>query len=441
MVAPVDIAPLVYARVVFGTLMAVEVVRFFMSGWIRSYYIEPTFLFTYPGFDWVRPLPGPAMYAVFVALGALGLLVAAGACFRLAATLLAVGWTYVFLLDQTHYLNHLYLICLFGFLLALVPAAGAGSVDARRAGLARETAPAWTLWLLRGQLAIVYVYGGIAKLDADWLSGRVAGSFLAGCALTQPVAGSELARGLLAHGGLLFDLLIVAALLWRRTRWFAVAAAAAFHLTNSVLFEIGIFPWLMLGLTPLFLPPACSRALLARAGVLAREPPPPPSVTSSPAPLLAVALAAYAGVQLLLPLRHWAYPGQVNWTEEGHLFSWHMKLRIKAGAACFLVVDRRTGESHVVDPAAHLSPRQVRKMATRPAMIHQFARELARRAAAEGRPSAVYVNAHVSLNGRPARPIIRTDVDLGAVEWTLGPADWIVPFAEEPFQAHGLAGK
>src|ERR1041384_7199163 len=56
-------------------------------------------------------------------------------------------------------------------------------------------------------------------------------------------------------GGLLIDLLVVPLLLWRRTRVFAFAAAVLFNLINAVIFEIGIFPWLMLGALLIFFPP------------------------------------------------------------------------------------------------------------------------------------------------------------------------------------------
>src|SRR5678816_587106 len=56
-------------------------------------------------------------------------------------------------------------------------------------------------------------------------------------------------------GGLLIDLLVVPLLLWRRTRLFAFIAAVLFNLINAVIFEIGIFPWLMLGALLIFFPP------------------------------------------------------------------------------------------------------------------------------------------------------------------------------------------
>lgn len=449
--ARVDVAPLVWARVVFGLLMAVEIARYFAHGWIRQYYIEPTFHFTYPGFDWVRPMPAAGMYALFGGLGIASALVAVGLFHRWAALFFAVGFSYVFLLDQTHYLNHAYLICLFSFLMACVPAASAGSLDARRAGRSGETAPAWARWLLGAQIAVVYVYGGIAKLDGDWLSGAPAESLLEGWDVMTLLGRSAAGRLAFVWAGLLFDLLIVPALLWRRTRLAATLAAAAFHLTNARLFQIGIFPWMMLALTPLFYPAAWTRRALSRlrilapaapaeeparvadeapveasarepAGATAREP------AEAPRPWILAALGVYLAWQLLFPLRHWLYPGQVNWTEEGHDFSWHMKLRVKRGEVRFVAHDPDTGESWDIDPRAHVTARQLRVMAMRPEMIRQLANELRRRNIASGHPNVqIHALALVSLNGRPRRLLVDPAVDLGRVRHTWAPASWIMP--------------
>ena len=116
--APVDIAPLVLARIAFGVLMVIEVIQYFVNDWIGRCYIEPSFLFAYPGFGWVHPLPGAGMYWLFGALGVLAAMIAVGRFHRIAALLFAIGITWVFVLDQTHYLNHMYLICLFALQLA-----------------------------------------------------------------------------------------------------------------------------------------------------------------------------------------------------------------------------------------------------------------------------------------------------------------------------------
>lgn len=433
---PVDIAPLVYARIVFGVVMLVEVCRFASYGWIRRYYVEPTFTFSYPGFGWVKPLPGPGMYVVFAVLGGTAVMIALGLFYRVAVTVFAVAITYVFLLDQTHYLNHMYLICLLAALLAVVPAASAASIDARWKRTSVQTVPAWCVWLLCGQIAVVYVFGGIAKLDGDWLSGVPAGMFLDNIELTESLARSELGRKAFAISGLLFDLLIVPALLWRRTRLLATVAALAFHLSNFKLFQIGIFPWLMLALTPMFWPPAWTRRLLAFLRLLPREirpEPPAPPVTARP--WVIRGLAAYAAFQLFMPLRHWLYPGEVNWTEEGHNFSWHMKLRVKSGTTRFVARDKATGATKKIAPSLYLTRRQAKKMATRPEMIRQFAHEIARRLQEEGwNDVEVRAIASARLNGRPMQSLIDPEVDLAARSFSLLSADWIVPFERVPLE-------
>src|SRR5207342_1729744 len=86
----------------------------------------------------------------------------------------------VFLLEEARYLNHFYLLCLISFLLVFLPAHRAFSVDAQlKPKLRSRVAPAWTLWLMRFQVGVVYFFGGIAKLNGDWLRGVPLDAWLA----------------------------------------------------------------------------------------------------------------------------------------------------------------------------------------------------------------------------------------------------------------------
>ncbi len=60
-------------------------------------------------------------------------------------------------------------------------------------------------------------------------------------------------------------------------------------------------------------------------------------------------LVTWFAVQCLVPLRHLLYLGNVSWTEEGHRFAWHMKLRDKQGRADFVAVDPTTGRETPID--------------------------------------------------------------------------------------------
>jgi len=250
---PVDAASLAVFRIAFGALMLWEVWKYFANGWIARYYVDPTFHFTYFGFEWVRPWPGSWMYVHFAILGVLAGCIALGTLYRLATMLFFLAFSYTFLLEQARYLNHLYLVCLISFLMIFVPAHRALSIDARFAPhIESAVVPAWVVWVLRFQIAVLYVYGGIAKLNGDWLLGEPVRTWLAQRS-DQSVLGSWLTQEwlvyALCYGGLLFDLLIVPLLLWRRTRTVALVAALAFHLMNAYLFTIGIFPWLMIAAT------------------------------------------------------------------------------------------------------------------------------------------------------------------------------------------------
>ena len=59
---------------------------------------------------------------------------------------------------------------------------------------------------------------------------------------------------------------------------------------------------------------------------------------------LGVALALLALAQIAMPLRHWAYPGNVRWKEEGYRFAWRVMLTEKTEHVRFCVTDTETGE-------------------------------------------------------------------------------------------------
>ena len=423
-----------------------EVFRYFSHGWISRYYIEPQIFFTYTGFGWITPWPGAGMYLHFVGLGVFAVGILVGFYYRVAASLFFLGFTYVFLLDQARYLNHFYLIILFSFLLIFLPAARAFSIDARlNPSLRAETAPGWTLWLLRAQIGIAYFFGGVAKLNSDWLRGEPMRMWLAR-RTDFPVIGQFFREEGVVYGfivgGLLLDLLIVPLLLWRRTRLVAFLAAVAFHLLNAQLFSIGIFPWFMLLATVIFFPPDLPRRSLNFFRRRTHQPPltggpkdAPPASTFATAPgrdrMIAVLVAGYVGVQLLVPLRHFLYPGDVNWTEEGHRFSWHMKLRDKDAEAVFFVLDRKSGKTWTVEPARLLKSHQRDKMAAFPDMILQLSHFIADEMRRGGYPD-VEVRARVtaSVNGRTPQLLVDPTVDLSRERRTLLSARWILPLTE-----------
>jgi vitamin K-dependent gamma-carboxylase len=433
---PEDPAGLAVFRFAFGILMVIEALRYLASGWVRAYYFDVAYLFKYMGFEWVQPLPYPAMIGLFCVLVVAGLAMALGIFYRAATLVLLLGYLYVFLLDATHYLNHIYLLLLLLFLLLFLPADRALSLAARRRpARARREVPTWVRALLVGQISMVYVFGGIAKLNPDWVAGRPIRQWMV-LALRQAPWRAEIITApwfseIIVWGGIAFDLGIVPLLLWRRTRALAVVASLGFHLTNAYLFSIGVFPWAMLIATTLFFDPSWPRRLpwlgprlgeaIDRGSEL--------HGAASLRPIVAWGLTVWFTVQLFLPLRHHLYPGDVAWTEEGHYFAWRMKLRSKSGTVRFRLTDPETGEQWVVHPREELNRRQASKMAAKPDLVLQYAHHLARRHAQErGRPVEVRADVSVALNYHPKRRLIDPDVDLAKVRPSLAPSDWILRY-------------
>jgi vitamin K-dependent gamma-carboxylase len=447
--APVDGAWLVALRVLYGAILSASMWRFVAYGWIDRFFVEPSFHFKYWGLGWVGVLPGPLMHALFWALGVLALCVALGLCFRLCAFSFVLGFGYLQAIDVTTYLNHYYLALLLGSLLTLSPAGRFGSVDAwwrrRRARAGREpmfVATAW-LYLLRFQVAVVYVCAGLAKLDQDWLvSAQPLGIWLASLE-DKPLLGYVLrqpwAPFVFSWAGFLFDSSIVLWLSLRRTRPYAYVLLLVFHVLTAALFPIGMFPVIMSVAALVFFEPSWPRALAAHLrrkrdasspGANANALAAAPRVRVSRVVLgLAV---AYCLLQALLPLRFLLYPGNVRWHEQGMRFAWRVMVREKNASVTFRVTSAN-GRAYEVSPARYLTPLQEREMAGQPDLILQLAHHLRDDFAQKGLGSvAVYADVWCSLNGRRARRLIDPGVDLAAIDPGLERAAWILPAPSEP---------
>jgi hypothetical protein len=207
---------------------------------------------------------------------------------------------------------------------------------------------------------------------------------------------------------------------WHKTRKLAFAVAVVFHALTAELFPIGMFPWIMLAGATLFFAPEWPRRWLGAAR----------DTAAAGAPLGRVGLAAlavYAFVQLVVPLRHFAYPGNTLWTEEGFRFSWRVMLIEKTGQCEFTVVDRQNRRI-LVTPRDYLTYVQARMTCTQPDMIlalaHIIADDFARRRRGDVR---VFADAQVAWNGRAHAPLVDPRVDLAHEADGLAPKRWILP--------------
>ena len=331
-----------------------------------------------------------------------------------------------------------YFISLAGLLICILPTHCAWSLDARRLR-SDGVVPRWTVWALRSQVAVLYAFAGLAKLNPDWLLNAAPLSIWlpqhAGLPLIGPLLDELWVAYALSWAGAAFDLSVVAWLLWGRSRPIAFVVLIVFHLLTGQLFMIGVFPWMMIAAALIFFAPDWPRRLQRLRPAKLRERPKPPEPralaergqpTRRVRALVLIGLVAFA-VQVVVPRRHQLYPGSVRWNEEGYRFSWRVLLTEKVGSVEYRVTDSSDGRTWLVDPATYLSALQAERMTTQPDLILATAQIIRDDYAAQGRDVEVRADAFVAVNGRPYARLIDPEVDLARERQGVGAKRWILP--------------
>ncbi len=429
----IDNAQLVVFRIFYGLLICAESFGAIATGWVRRTLIEPKFTFSFIGFEWLQPLPGNGMYVYFVIMGLLGIMITLGYKYRFSAFSFAFMWAGVYLMQKTSYNNHYYLLMLLAFIMAMFPANKDISLDSRlNPELRSNTMPNFIRWIIILQLFIVYTYASVAKLYGDWLDFSII-EILMKSKKDYYLIGDFLqlkwVHKIIGFFGILFDLLVVPALLWKPTRKLAFILSIFFHLFNSIVFQIGIFPYLSLAFIVFFFDPQTIRNVF-----LKKKTPDVSDDFKEPkhSKLIVGVLLTYFIVQLLLPLRHHTFPDDVLWTEEGHRLSWRMMLRSRSGSIRFKVVNKADGSSQYVKLNDHLTKKQKRKVACYPDFAWQFAQYLKKEHAKKGEDVQVFAINKVSVNQNRFSEFIDPNVDLASVPWKhFSHNEWIRPSQSE----------
>jgi vitamin K-dependent gamma-carboxylase len=301
--------------------------------------------------------------------------------------------------------------------------------------LQSDVTDAWVLYAVRFHVGITYFFGGLAKLVPDWMLGEPMRSMLLTKADT-PVVGeffkSDYAGLLFSWGGILLDLLIVPLLLCRRTRPFAFLAGLLFHLSNSVLFTIHIFPWFMIIATTIFFEPDWPRRFLGGKSLdLPLTQPIFWKQLGSWKKVGIVLAVLYVTFHVTWPFRYRTFEGDSSWTEQGHFFSWRMMLRGKTGGVRFFITDREMQRTFIPDLREFLSIDQVGKFPKNPEWTLQLAQHLASQYEVEtGRRPEVRALVLLSMNGRKPQLLIDPNVDLVPLKRGQRSRPWVLPNRE-----------
>lgn len=426
-------APLVVFRILFGLMMAFSTIRFISMGWVRDFYIMPKVFFPFEGFYWLKPLPGDLMYWVFGLMIVSTLFIMLGLFYRTSAILFFISFTYVELLDKSNYLNHYYFVSLMAFILIFLPANKRFSLDSYFGRVEEnKTTNNYVLWFIKGQLAIVYIFAGIAKLNTDWLVHALPLKIWLPAHSHLPFIGDllnyEWVAYLFSWFGAVYDLFIVFFLLNTRTRPYAYFFVIVFHVLTRILFPIGMFPYIMIVSTLIFFSENFHENILKKLSLFFKSNKEKNVLSTKPASkFFAIFFILYFTLQLLIPFRYLLYKGNLYWTEQGYRFSWRVMLMEKAGTAFFYVTDTSSKKKIDVNNRDFLTMNQEKMMATQPDMLVQYAHFLKKHFEEKGfKHIQVYADVYVNLNGRGSKQFIEPTIDLSKEQNNWKAKNWIL---------------
>jgi len=415
---PIDPITLSIFRIVYGICMLWECFYLIRIDFIPHFLIRPEVHFNYDFAEFIAPLPKPFLSIVLIGILISSLLFIIGKYIKQSAWFIFVAFSYLLLLDKSYYNNHLYLICLFAFFFAITSSSQSISIEK----MAPKKVPYWQLLLFQLQLGIVYFYGGIAKLNSDWLvrfePAKTILNQRARNSNFSSILETDFAVYLISYGGLLFDLGIFFLLMYRPTRKIALIGAVIFNGMNAWLFDdINIFPFMMLGALVLFIKPEKIRIFVTKKlpSIKLASPEQPVVPTKN---LTFQLLGIYFILQLLLPLRHFLFQGNTEWTGKAQYFSWRMKIQTRETKKMeFSVLNYDKKEIVNVDLRSFgLNDDQIRLLSMHPETGVKLAKEIRRTAELKGMKNIeVKANVIVSFNGKTPQSLYK-DVDLSKVE-------------------------
>ena len=430
---PISGASLGLFRIITGfALTAFFFNRFSNTEYVDSTFVKTQILFKYPGLDFIEMGPPWLMYFLCFSLGFASLFLAIGFLYRFFSMYLLVTYSYLFFLDCTLGNNHFYLFILLFLFFSITNCHYSYSLD-RKIWNLNGGVNAWNLNLFRFQFMVVYFMGGIAKLNGDWLSGKTTTAMTYARFEGISEFNAELFAFIFAYGGVIFDLTIPFLLLFKKGRYLAFPLIILFNITNLFMHKIDIFPLIMISSFVLFIPQLRVAHFMSKLKKLKTNVAEVSPYGSYKKKLVGTFLSVFVLFQILFPLRHHIYDGNILWTGDGFPFSWHMMTSFTGGSVTYKVTDQISNEVYVVAPEDHLNPRQHKFLFKYPDLSIQFAHLLKEQAIKDGiRDPEVNVLLQVRLNGRAPQYLINPNLDLTRVNvHTFKSNPWVLPLDED----------
>lgn len=427
---PVPMDSLVAFRVAFGLAMAVWALYMIFWGQVSELYIQPKYYFSYPGLHWIQPLSGIGMYLVFSLLCVSALMLAAGWFFRFNTLFFTALFAYISLIDQANYLSYYYYVLLMALMLALSPANRLFSIDLiRKPAIRVDLIPRWSILAFEIQVALVFIFAGMAKLNADWLfAGRPLNIWLENVGMNFGFQFpdwiiSGIIPILISWILLLFDFIIPHFLLDKSTSVLAFKWVLIVQLIAIILFPSGFFPVIILFSSIVFLPAELIRRWISgisyllfdlfqfKGDVFKRGG--THLLQYRKKKLFPIILCLFLGAQIILPVVLFLQWGSERWANEAFNFSWDIRIQEKNSRIWVWKQNTQTGNNEEIKLGRYLSPHQIRHMAESPGMILQFITNKKKDASAlnDDFLGKIHVLSTVSLNGSAPQPFVDCNIE------------------------------
>lgn len=426
---PVNAAGLGVFRILFGVLLLFECWRWWEE--LDVVFLSPRFNIPLDPFGWVTPLPALLMQTEILLMGAASLCLMLGIFVRSTSLLNALLYGHFLFAEKMNFNNHYYLVWLLLILFTCFDSTARFSLENQLLRRLPRKVPYWQPHLLKLQMLFLYFFGGIAKLNPDWLEGQPMILLLQSAwgkdFFLSPYAGTI---GLfMSWFGVAFDLIVGFALLHPVGRWLILPFLLGFHLSNKMIFGIGIFPFFCLATFVLYPPGhqiewALSKLRLWKfCSDIDPDRQSEPAVPKVSVPVVVV-LSVYLVIHLLMPFRHFLIEGNYHWTREQYYFAWTMKLDSRSNFMAVEVYDPKTKVAYLADPQADLF-----QLPIDPIGVWDYVNAIESEAIARGlKDPEIYVLYISTLNGRPLQLFLNPDVPINQQPRpAFVHANWVLP--------------
>lgn len=416
-------------RIGFGLIMIYQF--YHIQDYFYNVLIHSGYFIKYDFFEWVSLTSAENLKIIFLIAQVGSFFIAIGLFYRVSSFLVFLIWCYLFFTDQGHNNNHYYLIAMLLFSLIFVNANQWGGIK----NIKHKPCyvPQWNYLVFKLLVFVVYFYGGLAKLNWDWLNGYPLKYWLTGRedlgAFLQSVLEKDFTIYFFSYYGLFFDLVVGFLLFHKKLKYLALFLMIPFHVFNHFLWPIGVFPWLSIFITILFFEKEIAQLIQSQRIESYQS-------SKKVELLVSITFVCFFSFQFLFPFRQYLYSGKTNWHGYGELFSWRMMLTDKQGAVRLRVYDQNNQSLGELSLESYINERQLFKLVYLPKNFVPFCQFIEAQIKNDARNKGlgdikIYVDAFKTINNRPFQRVIDPNIDLTSVEYSvLSKGTYILPFVD-----------